>query len=176
MGRESTQHTLDRVRSPRVQITYDLEMGGAVEMKELPFVVGVLSDLSGKSAVQLPKLADRKFVEIDRENFDKVLKGMKPRLEFDVENALTNDKSTMRVELDFESMTDFQPDEVVKKVEPLKKLLDIRNELAGLLAKTQGNDTLSDRLKAIMESTEDQQRITKEAAGSADSDGKGGAQ
>ena len=118
----------------------------------------------------------KKLHEIDRENFDKVLKGMKPRLEFDVENALTNDKSTMRVELDFESMADFQPDEVVKKVEPLKKLLDIRNELAGLLAKTQGNDTLSDRLKAIMESTEDQQRITKEAAASADSGEKGGPQ
>jgi type VI secretion system protein ImpB len=151
-------------------------MGGAVEMKELPFVVGVLADLSGKPTEPLPKLGDRKFVEIDRENFDKVLKGMKPRLEFDVENALTNDNSKMRVELNFESMTDFQPDQVVNQVKPLKKLLDIRNELAGLLAKTQGNDTLSDRLKAIMENTEDLQRISKEAASGGDSESKGGQQ
>ena len=175
MGRESTQHTLDRVRSPRVQITYDLEVGETVEMMELPFVVGVLSDLSGKPAEPLPKLVDRKFVEIDRDNFDKVLKGMKPRLEFDVKDALTNDdKKMMPVELRFESMADFQPDQVVKQIDPLKKLLDIRNELSGLLAKTQGNETLSGRLKAIMKSTEDQQQITKEAAAGGDSDSKGG--
>ena len=163
MGKESTQHKLDRVRAPRVQITYDLEMGGAIEMKELPFVMGVMSDLSGNPAEPLPRLADRKFVEIDKDNFDQVLKGMKPRLAYHVENKLANDYSKLGVELKFESMEDFKPENVVNQVEPLRKLLEIRQELAGLLAKTQGNEALSDRLKEIMEQTELQQRVSQEA-------------
>lgn len=163
MGKESTQHKLDRVRAPRVQITYDLEMGGAIEMKELPFVMGVMSDLSGNPAEPLPRLADRKFVEIDKDNFDQVLKGMKPRLAYHVENKLANDESKLGVELKFENMDDFKPENVVNQVEPLRKLLEIRQELAGLLAKTQGNEALSDRLKEIMEQTELQQRVSQEA-------------
>ncbi len=163
MGKESTQHKLDRVRSPRVQITYDLEMGGAIEMKELPFVMGVMADLSGQPAEPLPRLADRKFVEIDKDNFDQVLKGMKPRLAYHVNNTLSNDDSKLGIELKFESMEDFKPENVVNQVEPLRKLLEIRQELAGLLAKTQGNEALSDRLKEIMEKTELQQQVSKEA-------------
>jgi type VI secretion system protein ImpB len=163
MGKESTQHKLDRVRSPRVQITYDLEMGGAIEMKELPFVMGVMADLSGQPAEPLPRLADRKFVEIDKDNFNQVLKGMKPGLTYHVDNKLSNDDSKLGIDLKFESMDDFKPENVVNQVEPLRKLLEIRQELAGLLAKTQGNEALSDRLKEIMEKSELQQQVSKEA-------------
>ena len=101
MASESTQHKLDRVRKPRVHLTYDVEIGGAIQAKELPFVVGVLADLSGKPDEPLPGLKDRKFVEIDRDNFDKVLAGMKPRLAFQVENTLQDDGSKINVELRF---------------------------------------------------------------------------
>ena len=106
---ESLQHTLDRVRAPRVQITYDVEIGDAIEMKEIPFVVGVLADLSGKPDDPLPKVKDRKFVEIDRDNFNQVLAGMKPRLAYRVDNKLTDDDSKMAVELRFKSPDDFHP-------------------------------------------------------------------
>ncbi|MCK7512008.1 MAG: type VI secretion system contractile sheath small subunit [Desulfobacterales bacterium] len=86
--KESLQHTLDRVRAPRVQITYDVEIGDSIEMKEIPFVVGVLGDFSGKPDEPLPKLKDRKFIEIDRDNFNKVLEGMKPRVAYRVDNKL----------------------------------------------------------------------------------------
>ena len=104
MARESTQHKLDRVRSPRVHITYDVEIGDAIEMKELPFVMGVLADLSGKPDAPLPRLRDRKFVEIDRDNFNDVLKGMKPRLAFRVDNKLTDDDTKLGVELRFQNL------------------------------------------------------------------------
>ena len=164
MGKESTQHKLDRVRSPRVQITYDLEMGGAIEMKELPFVMGVMADLTGnKPGKDVERLTDRKFVDIDQDNFDKVLAGMKPGVQFHVNNTLSNDNTTLPIELTFESMEDFTPGRIVNRVDPLRKLLEIREELAGLLAKTQGNEALSDRLKEIMDKTELQQQVSKEA-------------
>src|SRR5215218_5152170 len=112
---ESTQHKLDRVRRPRVHLTYDVEIGGAIQQKEIPFVLGVLSDLSGKPAEPLPRLKDRKFVEIDRDNFNKVLSGMKPRLAFQAENALQGDGSKIGVELRFNHITDFEPEQVVKQ-------------------------------------------------------------
>src|ERR671938_1888892 len=107
MGRESTQHKLDRVRSPRVHITYDVEIGGAIENKELPFVLGVLGDFSGKPEEPLGRVRDRKFVEVDRDNFNQVLAGMKPPLALRVANQLSNDESKMRVELRFASIDDF---------------------------------------------------------------------
>ena len=143
MARESTQHKLDRVRPPRVQITYDVEIGDAIEMKELPFVVGVLSDLSGKPEEPLPRLQDRKFVEIDRDNFNEVLRGMKPRLAFRVDNKLSDDDTQMAVELKFNSLDDFEPEQVVRQVEPLRKLLETRQQLQALLAKMDGNDKLT---------------------------------
>src|SRR5690349_1442791 len=136
MARESTQHKLDRVRRPRVHITYDVEIGDAIEMKELPFVVGVLADLSGKPEEPLPPLKDRKFTEIDRDNFNEVLKGMKPHLAFRVDNQLTDDDTKMAVELRFNSLDDFEPEQVVQQVEPLRQLLEVRRQLSGLLAKT----------------------------------------
>jgi len=169
MARESTQHKLDRVRSPRVQITYDVEVGGATEMKELPFVVGVLADLSGQPETPLPRLKDRKFVEVDRDNMPAVMKGMQPRLAFQVDNTLAADDSKMAVELHFNSLDDFEPEQVARQVEPLRKLLDVRQQLRGLLAKTDGNDRLAERLQDIIANTELLHQVRQEA-GSAPTD------
>jgi type VI secretion system protein ImpB len=162
MARESTQHKLDRVRSPRVHITYDVEIGDAIEMKELPFVMGVLADLSGKPDAPLPRLRDRKFVEIDRDNFHDVLKGMKPRLAFRVDNKLTDDDTKLGVELRFQNMDDFSPDRVAEQVEPLRKLIEVRQQLKSLLAKTDGNDRLAERLQEIISNTEKLQQLGQE--------------
>lgn len=152
---DSTQHKLDRVRSPRVQITYDVEVGNAIQKKELPFVVGVLADLSGNPAEKLPRLKDRKFVEVDRDNFNEVLTGMKPRLAYRVENALTDDPdSKLGVELTFRSLDDFAPARIAQQVEPLRKLVEIRNKLSELLVKMDGNDTLVEGLEEIIANTE----------------------
>ena len=124
--RESLQHKLDRVRPPRVHITYDVEVGGAIEMKELPFVVGVLGDFVGKPEEPLPALKQRKFVEIDVDNFNQVMAGMKPRLSYSVENKLQNDGSKLGVELKFNNIEDFEPDNVVQQVEPLRKFVEAR--------------------------------------------------
>src|ERR1700732_5414968 len=114
MARQSAQHKLDRVRPPRVQITYDVEVGGAIEIKELPFVVGVLGDFTGNPEQPLPKLKERKFVEVNHDNFDTVLEGMKPHLSFAVENKLSEDPAApqLKVDLQFKSMDDFAPDNV----------------------------------------------------------------
>jgi type VI secretion system protein ImpB len=162
MARESTQHKLDRVRPPRVHITYDVELGGAIEMKELPFVAGVLADLSGKPDEPLGRLRDRKFVEIDRDNFNDVLKGMKPRLAFQVDNQLTNDNTKMGVELRFNSIEDFEPEQVANQVESLRKLMEVRRQLTGLLAKADGNDRLGEKLGEIISNTELLEKISKE--------------
>ncbi len=163
MGKESTQHKLDRVRSPRVHITYDVETGGAIQMKELPFVVGVLSDLAGKPKDPLKPLKERKFVDIDSTTFDEVMRGMAPRLDFTTANKLKDDGSKIKVELDFTKMEDFSPESVVKNVEPLKKLLDVRQQLSELLAKADGNDKLSDRLQEIIGNSDDLKKLAAEA-------------
>jgi type VI secretion system protein ImpB len=163
MPKPSTQHKLDRVRPPRVQITYDVETGGAIEMKELPFVIGVAADLSGMPEEPLPRLRERKFVDIDRDNFDAVIKGMKPHLAFRVDNKLTNDDTKLSVDLRFTGIEDFEPEQVARQVEPLRKLLDTRIQLKALLAKTDGNDRLSERLQEIISSSELLQKIGKDA-------------
>ena len=148
MARQSAQHKLDRVRPPRVQITYDVEIGGAIEIKELPFVVGVLGDFTGNPEQPLPKLKDRKFVEVNPDNFDSVLEGMKPHLSFAVENKLSEDSNApqLKVDLRFKSMDDFEPGNVAKQVKPLKELLDLRTRLADLRGTLQGNDKLEELL------------------------------
>ena len=158
--KESTQHKLDRVRSPRVHITYDVEVGGAIENKELPFVLGVLGDYSGMPEEQLPRVRDRKFVEIDRDNFDQALAAMKPRLAYRVENKLTGDGSKMGVELKFKSLDDFNPDNVVQQVEPLRKLVEARKKLSDLLSKMDGNDKLEQILNDIVSNTGQQQQLS----------------
>ncbi len=159
---ESTQHKLDRIRSPRVHITYDVEVGGAIQLKELPFVIGVLADLSGKPDEPLPRLKDRNFVEIDRDNFNKVLAGMKPRLAFQVDNTLQNDGSKMNVELRFGDITDFEPEQVVKQIDPLRKLLEARERLANLKNKMDGNDKLESLLQDVITNTDSLKTLSGE--------------
>lgn len=163
MARESRQHTLDRVRSPRVHITYDVEIGDAIEMKEIPFVVGVLADLSGKPDEPLPKIKDRKFIEIDRDNFNSVMEGMKPRLAYRVDNKLTDDDSKMAVELRFKSMDDFHPERVTDQVEPLRKLVETRQRLSEMLSKLDGNDRLEELLQDVIANTDSLEKLGKEA-------------
>lgn len=161
--KESLQHKLDRVRSPRVQITYDVEIGGAIENKEIPFVVGVLADLSGKPAEPLAKLKDRKFVEIDRDNFNRVLEGMKPRVAFKVDNKLGGkDDSQIGVELKFKSIDDFHPEQVAMQVDPLRKLIEARKKLSELRNKLDGNDKLDELLQDVLSSTESLTKLGKE--------------
>jgi type VI secretion system protein ImpB len=156
MGRESTQHKLDRVRSPRVHITYDVEVGGATELKELPFVVGVLGDYTGQPTAPLPKLKDRKFVEIDRDNFDAVLEGMKPHVSFAVENKLSEEANApdLKVDLSFKSMEDFEPQNIARQIKPLNELLELRTRLADLRGRLQGNDKLEELLLDAVVNTE----------------------
>ena len=160
--KESTQHKLDRVRAPRVHITYDADIGDAIEKKELPFVVGVLGDFSGNPLEPLPKLKDRKFVYIDRDNFNGVLKGIKPRLTYRVDNTLAKNGTQLGVELNFNSLEDFEPQNVVKQVEPLRKLLEVRNKLADLRNKMGGNDKLEELLMDVLQNTEKLKTLGKE--------------
>ena len=138
-----------RVRPPRVHITYEVETGGALVLKELPFVLGVLSDLSGQPKEPLAKLKDRKFEDVDRDNFNDVLKRIKPRLALRVDNTLKDDGSELAVELNFQKLDDFRPENVVRQVEPLNKLLDVRNQLKDLLGRLEGNDRLEELLGAV---------------------------
>ncbi len=159
---ESTQKKLDRVRRPRVQITYDVETGGATEMKELPFVVGVMADLSGKPATPLPKLKDRKFVEIDRDNFNDVMASTAPRLAYQVPNTLQGDGSHLNVALQFQELDDFDPANVIKQIGPLAKLYEARRRLSDLLTKLDGNDELDALLSDVIASTEQQDELRRE--------------
>ncbi len=174
MAKESTQHKLDRVRAPRVHITYDVEVGGAIQLKELPFVVGVMGDFSGKPAEPLPRLKERKFVSVDRDNFNQVLAGMKPRAAYKVENKLTDEESMLPIELEFKSLEDFEPEQVVKRVAPLKKLLDARRRLSDLVHKIDGNEKLEDMLQEIIGNTETLKKVTDAAGGEKKSEDKEG--
>ena len=167
MARESTQHKLDRVRSPRVHITYDVETGGAIELKELPFVVGVLGDFTGQPVEPLPKLKERKFIEVNPDNFDTVLEGMKPHLAFSVENKLSDepDAPNLKVDLNFKSMDDFEPENVAKQVKPLKELLDLRQRLADLRGSLQGNDKLEELLLEAVGNTDKLDKLKTEIKG-----------
>ena len=157
--RESVQQKISRIRPPRVHISYEVETGGAIEMKELPFVVGVLGDFSGKPVEALPRIRDRKFVEIDRDNFDAALAGMKPRLSYGVENKLSGDGSKLGVELNFRSMEDFHPDQVAQQIEPLRKLVEARRNLSDLLAKMDGNDKLGELLEDVLNNADSQKQL-----------------
>ncbi|HEX3724870.1 MAG TPA: type VI secretion system contractile sheath small subunit [Pirellulales bacterium] len=162
MAKESTQHKLDRVRKPRVQITYDVEVSGAMQLKELPFVVGVLGDFSANPDKPLPALKDRKFVEIDRDNFDKVLAGMNPRLALRVDDKLTGKPGNqINCELRFQTLDDFHPENVVKQVQPLKKMLEARDNLKNLLNKMEGNDKLEAQLEEVIKNTQTREKLTR---------------
>ena len=161
---ESTQKKLSRIRPPRVQITYDVEIGDAIQMKELPFVAGIMSDLSGKPVEALPKLKDRKFVEIDRDNFNDVLASCAPRLALSVDNRLAKDDTKLNVELKFRSIDDFNPAAVVKQIEPLNKLFEARQRLMDLLAKLDGNDKLDALLQEIVDNPDNQKALKASTA------------
>jgi type VI secretion system protein ImpB len=161
---ESVNAKLGRVRPPRVHISYDVETGGAVERKELPFVMGVLGDFTGQPTEPLPKLKERKFVEVNPDNFDDVLKSMKPHLQFTVENMLSEeaDAGQLAVDLKFESMDDFNPDRVAQQVGPLRELLELRRQLSDLRGSLQGNDKLEEVLQATLGSDEKLGRLKAE--------------
>src|SRR6476661_8362144 len=159
--KESLQHRIDRVRPPRVQITYDVEVGGAIELKELPFVLGVLGDFVGKPEEPLPALKNRKFVEIDPDNFNQVLAGMKPRVAFSVDNKLQDDGSKVGVDLTFSNIEDFEPDQIVQNVEPLRKLVEARQKLSDLRSKMDGNEKLENILNDIISDTDKQKQISE---------------
>jgi type VI secretion system protein ImpB len=163
MAKESLQKKLSRVRPPRVHITYDVETGGAIEKREIPFVVGVLSDLSGQPEKPLPAIKERKFVEIDKDNFDRVLSQVNPRLAFKVDNRLSEDDTRLGVELRFQSMADFEPAAVAKQVPALRKLLELRNALHNLRTSLIGNDKLDLLLQEVLTNQETLQRIGAEA-------------
>ena len=153
---ESVQKKLERVRKPRVHIKYEVETEGAVVEKELPFVVGVMSDLSGNNPAEPKKvLKDRRFVQIDRDNFDEILARMTPGLSFKVDNALEEDGGELAVDLTFNSMEDFEPGRIVEQVEPLRKLLETRNKLRDLLTKVDRSEDLEAVLERVLQSTED---------------------
>jgi type VI secretion system protein ImpB len=158
--KESLQHKIDRVRPPRVQITYDVEVGGAIELKELPFVLGVMGDFVGKPEDPLPAFKNRKFVEVDPDNFDQVLAGMSPRLAFTTENKLQDDDSKLGVELKFKSMEDFEPDKIVQQVEPLRKLVEARQKLSDLLSKMDGNEKLESLLEDVISNVDKQKELS----------------
>ena len=149
---ESINKKLARVRPPRVHISYDVEVGDAIEMRELPFVMGVLADLTGQPEEELPKLKDRKFVEVNPDNFDDVLKSMKPHVSFTVANKLSDspDAGKIGIDLHFQSLDDFSPDRVAQQVDPLKKLLELRQQLADLRGSLQGNDKLEEILQSAL--------------------------
>ena len=174
MSSDSLQHKLDRVRRPRVQITYDVETGGAMERKELPFVVGVMADLSGQPAEAPVALKDRKFVPIDRDNFNEVLEKSSPRLAMKVDNRLTDEDSQLAVEVNFKSMDDFEPAHVAEQIPALKELLDMRRRLNELLGKMEGNDQLDQLLSEVLEGSDNAKSLGDELGVSADGSGGGG--
>jgi type VI secretion system protein ImpB len=147
---QSIQSKLTRVRKPRVHITYDVETEGAVVQKELPFVVGVIGDFTGKPAQPLPPLKDRKFVQIDRDNFDEAMSRMRPGLSLKVDNILKGDNSQISVELQFRSMDDFEPGAIAAQIPAIKALLDVRGKLQELLTKADRSENLEELLERVL--------------------------
>jgi type VI secretion system protein ImpB len=162
--KDSVQKRLEKVRPPRVQLTYDVQVGDAIESKELPFVVGVLGDFTGKQDPDnpLPKLKDRKFVSVDLDNFDDVMTGISPKASYRVKNKLGADGGEFAVNLEFNKLEDFRPEAVVQQVAPLKKLLEARTKLSDLRNKMAGNERLEDILGDVLSNTEKLQRLGQE--------------
>lgn len=161
--RESVQKKLQRIRPPRVQLTYDVEVGDGKEIKELPFVVGVLGDFSAASEVEKTKLKDKKFINVDLDNIDEVMESLAPRANFQVENTLTEDGGKMSVDLTFKSMADFTPEQVVQQVDPLQKLVAARERLSDLRNKISNNERLEDLLDEVLHNTDQIRKLSVEA-------------
>ena len=176
MARESVHTKLERVRPPRVHVTYNVEIGDAIEQKEIPFVMGVLADLSGQPADPLPKIKDRRFVEITPDNFDGVLESMKPRVAFAVENKLSEDPNAgkLGVDLSFQNLEDFDPERVAQRVKPLRDLLALRTKLSDLVGTLQGNEKLERVLQDIISDSDKLKKVKSEAANRQSSGGDRG--
>jgi type VI secretion system protein ImpB len=162
MGSESLQKKLDRVRKPRVHITYDVETEGAAVTKELPFVVGVLGDFSGQPTEPLKPLKDRKFIQIDRDNFNDVMARMTPGLNLKVKNTLKDDGSEMGVQLKFGTMDDFAPEKVAQQIDPVRKLIETRDKLRDLLTKVDRSENLETILENVLKNTEELKKLAGE--------------
>jgi type VI secretion system protein ImpB len=164
MPRESVHKKLEKVRPPRIHVAYDVEVGDAIETKELPFVMGVLADLTGQPTEPLARLKDRRYVEITPDNFDSVLESMKPHLSYSVENKLSEDPQAgqLKVDLNFKSMDDFDPEAVARQVKPLRELLELRTKLADLRGSLQGNEKLDDLLLDAVSDTEKMAKLRRE--------------
>lgn len=187
---ESLQHVLDRVRRPRVHITYDVEIGDAIEMKELPFVVGVLADLSGDRDpdTPLPPIKKRKFVDLDRDNFNEIMEKIAPRLAMQVDNVLAKKEGSeeggdakdggedtlINALMNFKSMDDFEPVNIIKQIEPMAKLYETRTKLRDLVAKLDGNDNLDHLLMDVLENTDKQSELRKDIDDASSGDDSGG--
>lgn len=161
--RESVQKKLQRIRPPRVQLTYDVEVGGGKEVKELPFVIGVLGDFSAASELEKTKLKDKKFINVDLDNIDEVMESLAPRANFQVENTLTEEGGRMLIDLTFNSMQDFRPENVVQQVDPLRKLVEARERLTELRNKISNNERLEDVLDKVLHNTDQVRRLRAEA-------------
>lgn len=161
--RESVQKKLQRIRPPRVQLTYDVEVGDGREIKELPFVVGVLGDFSTASELEKTKLKDKKFINVDLDNIDEVIESLAPRANFQVDNTLTEDSGKISVDLTFKSMDDFRPENVVQQVDPLKKLVAARERLTDLRNKISNNERLEDLLDDVLQNTDQVRKLSLEA-------------
>lgn len=159
---ESIHGKLSRVRKPRVHITYDVETEGATVKKELAFVVGVMGDFAGQNTEALKPIKERRFIQIDRDNFDDVLGKMNPKLSFRVDNKLSNDGTQFNVDLSFKSMSDFEPAAIVEQVEPLRKLMETRNKLRDLMTKVDRSEDLEVLLEKVLNNTDDLQKLSDE--------------
>ena len=173
MPSESVHKKLGRVRPPRVHVTYDVEVGDAIETKELPFVMGVLGDFTGQPEQPLPKLKERRFVEINPDNFDSVLESMKPHLSFAVENKLSEDSDAgqLKVDLHFKALEDFEPEQVARQVKPLRELLDLRTRLNDLKGTLQTNEKLDEALLEAVSQTEKLAKLKDEVGSKEESNG-----
>ncbi|CAD9197297.1 type VI secretion system contractile sheath small subunit [Acinetobacter bohemicus] len=160
--RESVQKKLQRIRPPRVQLTYDVEVGDAKEIKELPFVIGVLGDFSAASELEKTKLKDKKFINVDLDNIDEVMTSLAPRAAFQVENMLTEEKGSLTISLTFNGMQDFRPENVVLQVDPLRKLVEARERLTDLRNKISNNERLEDLLDEVLQNTDQVRKLSVE--------------
>ncbi|MCC6536308.1 MAG: type VI secretion system contractile sheath small subunit [Bryobacterales bacterium] len=167
MARESTQTKLSRVRPPRVQISYEVNTGDAIEIKEIPFVMGVLGDFTGQPTEPLEELKKRKFVDVTPDNFDDVLAKMKPHLAFSVENKLSDapDAGKLKVDLNFRALEDFDPENVARQVPALREMLDMRRKLSDLRGSLQTNDALEKELQDVVNNTEKMNKLKEELGG-----------
>lgn len=161
---DSIQKKLSKVRAPRVHLTYDVEIGDAIETKEIPFVVGVMGEFSGDSTLEQPKLKDKKFVEIDLDTFDEVMSGLAPRATFKVENKVSDKRGEFTVDLAFNSIDDFRPEAIANQVDPLRQLVEARDRLADIRNKISANEKLEDLLEDVLNNTEQVKQMAKTSA------------